>query len=94
MRDNNEDNKNCGKSITGNWEITENEIAHYIKVNSPLIPEILNTKDTFKYFKILDLSDSLMILEFRHKQFSNSTTTITDHFVPEDVHVANRDFHY
>lgn len=94
MRDNNEKTKNCGKSIKGDWEITENEIAHYIKITSPLIPEILNTKDSFKYFKILDLSDSLMVLEFTHKQFSNKSTKITDHFVPEEVHVENRDFHY
>lgn len=94
MKDNNIENKNCGKSIIGNWEITENEIGHYIKINSPHIAEILNQKDTFKYFKILNLSDSLMTLEFKHKQFSNSTTTITDHLIPEDVHVENRDFHY
>jgi len=94
MRDNNKDNINCGKSIEGNWEITENEIGNYIKVNSPIIPEVLNTKDTFKYFKILSLSDSLMVLEFRHKQFSNKTTIIVDHFVPEEVDVKGREFHY
>lgn len=94
MRDNNEDSSNCGKSMKGNWEITENENGHYIRVNSQLIPELLNIKDTFKYFKVLDLSDSLMILEFHHKQFSTSKTIITDHFVPNDVHVENRDFHY
>jgi len=94
MRDNNKDNINCGKSIEGNWEIIENEIGNYIKVNSPIIPEVLNTKDTFKYFKILSLSDSLMVLEFRHKQFSNKTTIIVDHFVPEEVDVKGREFHY
>jgi len=94
MRDNNEENMNCGKSIRGTWKITENEIAHYIKISSPLIPEILNTKDSFKYFKILNLTDSLLILEFSHKQFSNKTSIITDHLVPENVHVENRNFHY
>ncbi len=94
FRDNNIENSNCGLSIEGNWEITENDDGHYIKVSSPLIPEILNIEDSFKYFKLLELSDSLMILEFTHKQFSNKITTITDHLVPEDHYVENRDFHY
>lgn len=94
MRDNNEETKDCGKSIHATWSLTENEIAHYIKINSESLPELLNIKDTFKYFKILELSDSLMVLEFRHKQFSNNTTVITDHLVPEWVKVKDRDFHY
>jgi len=64
MRDNNEENMNCGKSSRGTWKITENEIAHYIKISSPLIPEILNTKDSFKYFKISLLSFSLIDLKY------------------------------
>lgn len=94
MRDNNEKNINCGPSIKGGWVLTENEVGHYIKVSSPLIPEILNIKDTFKYFQILELSDSIMILKFKHRQFSNKVTTITDHFVPENLYVEDRDFHY
>lgn len=94
FRDNNRESHDCGKSIEGKWELTENDIGHYIKINSPLIPEILNIEDTFKYFKVLHLSDTLMILEFRHKQFSNRTTTITDHLVPENINVKNRDFHF
>jgi len=94
MRDNNEENSNCGKSIKGDWELTETEMGHYLKLSSPLIPELLNTTDSFKLFKILEMSDSLMIWTYSHKQFSNNSTTIKDYYIPENAHVKNRDFHY
>jgi len=32
FRDNNIENSNCGLSIEGNWEITENDDGHYLGI--------------------------------------------------------------
>jgi len=57
------------------------------------VKELLNQEKDYKYFKILDLSDSLLVIKFRHKQFKNQSRLITDYLVPEDVKVEGRNFH-
>ncbi|KZS41708.1 hypothetical protein AWE51_20130 [Aquimarina aggregata] len=94
MKDNNEEQEDCGPSLRGNWQILENKNGiSYIKWTSNDIPEILNMKSNHKYFKILKLTKDTLELQHRHKQFSSKTTFI-DLFVPEHSKIKNRDFHW
>jgi len=93
MRDNNAENFDCGKSLNASWKIVTNKKGSYIKLESEEIPQLLNTENNYKFFKIKSLSEDKLVLQFRHKQFSNKSTLIVDHLVPENVSVENRDFH-
>ncbi len=91
VNDNNGEQDNCGPSLMGNWELITNKKS-YLKLNSDQLPEIMNIKDTHKYFKILKITDDTLKLQYRHKQFSSKSTFI-DTFVPEHIKVKDRDFH-
>lgn len=94
FHDNNGEQENCGKSLIGSWEIITYETGKsYIKWNSDQLPELMNSKSNHKYFKILQLEEDTLRLQFRHKQFS-SESTFVDTFVPEHIAVKGRDFHW
>lgn len=95
VSDNNSSQKDCGESLHAKWEIVVDEKGHsFIKMSSPQISELLNIKEDYKMFKIIELTEASMKLAFYHKQFSDRTTTIVDHLVPEYVTVQDRDFHW
>ena len=94
MWDNNSEHSECGKSLKAAWELITNEGGSFLKLHSDLLPELLNTEDSYKYFKINALSENELILQFKHQQFSDKSTVIIDHLVPEQVHVEDREFHY
>ena len=93
MQDNNADNFDCGKSLNASWKLIVNDGGNFIKLESDEIPELLKTDKNYKYFKIIALSENELVLQFKHKQFSNNSTLIIDYLVPENVKVENRDFH-
>jgi len=66
----------------------------YIKLKGEQLKELMNLDVDYKFFKILELTEVQMVLEFSHKQFSNKASTIIDVYVPEHVSVNERDFHW
>lgn len=95
MHDNNGEQENCGETLTANWTLFLSKDKYpYIKLKGEKLKELMHLDNDYKFFKILDLNDTLMILEFRHKQFSSKESTIVDIFVPENTSVEDRAFHW
>ena len=95
VQDNSGENKDCGETLYGQWKFAKTgEGDYYLKIESDQLPELMNIEEDFKLFKILNLTDSMLTLQFQHKQFSNKTSTITDFLVPESVSVTDRNFHW
>jgi len=95
MSDNAGDNRDCGESLVANWSFAKTqEGLYYLRLEGDNLGELMNIEENFKLFKLLQLSDSLMQLQFYHKQFSNKTTLITDFYVPKGTKVEGRDFHW
>lgn len=95
VSDNLEEFRDCGKSLIGIWKIAKDKNQnYYIKITSERIPELMNIEEDYKLFKVLELTNDQLTLQFRHKQFSNKTTTITDILVPSTLNVEGRDFHW
>lgn len=95
MHDNNGEHRDCGETLTANWSIyTSKEGFPYIKLEGDQLKELMNLDNNYKFFKILDLSEDQLVLEFTHKQFSSKTTTMVDVFVPENTTVDDRKFHW
>ena len=94
FEDNNGKQENCGPTLSGQWEFIQNkEGISYIKQTSEQFPELLKIDKNYKYFKILQLEEDTLKIQFRHKQFS-TTSTFVDTFVPEDITIKDRDFHW
>ncbi|RMA64801.1 lipocalin family protein [Ulvibacter antarcticus] len=93
MRDNSSENIDCGESLEANWQLITNKNGGFIKLTGDNLSELLNIDESYKYFKIKALSQNELVLQFKHKQFSNKSTIIVDHLVPENVLVEDRDFH-
>ncbi|MFK7952847.1 MAG: hypothetical protein AB8B73_08365 [Ekhidna sp.] len=95
VNDNNGEQNDCGPTLFAEWKFTKSkEDVFYLKLTSDQIPELMNIEENYKFFKILDMTDELLVLQFQHKQFSNKTTTITDFFVPQEMNVEGREFHW
>lgn len=91
--DNNTQNEDCGDSMEANWSFYTNENGAYIKLKGEKVKTLMNQDNDYKYFKIESLTDTLLIVSFRHKQFGNKERTIQDYLVPEDVKVEGRNYH-
>ncbi|SHH55034.1 hypothetical protein [Winogradskyella jejuensis] len=91
--DNNALNKDCGDSMNVDWSFYTDDNGSFIKLKGDKVKELLNQEKDYKYFKILDLTDSLLVIKFRHKQFGNTSRLITDYLVPENIKVEGRNFH-
>lgn len=95
MANNSGEHSDCGKTLNATWKfVKDKEENYYVRISSPQLPEIMNIENDYKLFKVLLLKEDQMTLQFRHKQFSNKTTTITDIFVPESSSVKDREFHW
>ena len=91
--DNNSQNEGCGDSIEANWSFYTNDNGAYIKLKGENVKTLLNQEEDYKYFKIEALTDTLLIINFKHKQFGNTERTIQDFLVPEDIVVEGRNYH-
>ncbi len=91
--DNNGNFQGCGESLKGVWDIVTNEKGHFLKVESPQIPDLMGIDEEFKMMKILKLEDLQMQLQFVHKQYTESGKMV-DYLVPIEVEVPDREFHY
>ena len=95
MRNNSGEHKGCGKNLEATWKFAKDkEGNYYVRIESKQLPELMNIEQDYKLFKVLRLTDEQMTLQFHHKQFSSKTTTITDIYVPENVNVKDREFHW
>jgi hypothetical protein len=93
--DNNGENMDCGESLNANWEFAKDKNEnYYLKVKSKQLPELMNTEKDFKLFKIKRLSSNLLIVEYKHKQFTDKLTTVMDVYIPENATISNRNFHW
>lgn len=92
----NSDGRNdCGEPLTGRWSLARDPDGFsYIKLESSQIAEMMNIEEDYKLFKIKMLSDSLLVVQFNHAQTTKKQTTLVDYFVPEDVKVDDRNFHW
>ena len=87
--------KDCGDAMIGTWTLARDpKGTAYIRLESEQIPEMLNIKDDFKFFRLKKLSDSLLVLQFNHAQTTNEQTVMVDYFVPEGLNVDDRTFHW
>ncbi len=87
--------KDCGAPMVGKWTLARDpEKTAYIRLDSDQIPEMLNIDEDFKFFKIKNLSDSLLVLQFNHAQTTKEQTVMVDYLVPEGVNVDDRTFHW
>ncbi|UZO79641.1 lipocalin family protein [Aquimarina sp. ERC-38] len=94
MQDNNGDYPDCGPTLKATWEMYQDKKGNsFIKLKSEQLPQLLNTKENYKYFQILEITDSTLQVTYQHKQFSNKTMWIKDFYVKENIKVPNRDFH-
>ncbi|WP_299522293.1 lipocalin family protein [Winogradskyella sp.] len=91
--DNNSKNRDCGESMEANWSFYTNDKGAYIKWKGEKVKTLLNQENDYKFFKIKALSDTLLIISFKHKQFGNTERTILDHLVPEHIEVKDRNYH-
>ncbi|SEM22375.1 Lipocalin-like domain-containing protein [Aquimarina amphilecti] len=94
VKDNNNKQRDCGPSLTADWEITKSKKGHYfIKLKSDQLPELMNIEENHKFFQITYLSKDSLQLRYRHAQFSGQVRTIVDLYVEEDITTPNRNFH-
>ena len=91
--DNNAQNKDCGESMEANWTFYTNDSGPYIKWKGEKVITLLQQEKDYKYFKIITLSDSLLVVSYKHKQFNNKERTIEDYLVPEHLEVEGRNYH-
>lgn len=91
--DNNSLNKDCGDSMEANWSFYTNDDGSFIKIKGKKVKTLLNQENDYKFFKISTLSDTLLIISFKHKQFGNKERRIEDYLVPEHIEVKNRNYH-
>lgn len=95
MQDNAGETGECGETLFATWKLGKDKRGNsFLKLNSGQLPELMQIKEGYKFFKILQLSEDQLVLEYKHKQYGNKSRTITDFYVPEDVHVEDRDFHW
>ncbi len=95
MHDNNGEQSDCGETLHATWHLVRNGSGHYyLKLISDQLSALMNIDEDHKYFKILQLSKDQTTVRFKHQQFSNKATLITDVYVPEDASVEDRDFHW
>ena len=94
IRDNSGEHADCGESLLARWRfVKDKEQNYYLRWQSTQLPDLLNIEEDFKLFKVLQLSSEQMTLEFYH-QFGSKQGKITDVYVPENVKVEGRDFHW
>ena len=95
MQDNSGEHFDCGETLFAKWQFVKDKKENcYIKWTSAQIPALMNIDEDFKLFKILELSEEQLTIQFKHKQFSSKASTITDFYVPENVIVNGREFHW
>ena len=95
MHNNSGNHRDCGETLYATWNFAIDKKGNsYIRIESNQLPELMNIEKDYKLFKILSLTEEQMTLQFSHKQFSDQTSVITDIFVPENVSVEDRDFHW
>ncbi|MEQ9299035.1 MAG: lipocalin family protein [Cyclobacteriaceae bacterium] len=95
MHNNSGAQSDCGETLNASWKFTKDKKGNsYIRWTSDQLPQLLNIDKNYKSFKILELSEEQMTLQFSHKQFSDKTTIITDIWVPEDASIEDREFHW
>jgi hypothetical protein len=94
MHNNSSVNRDCGETLNATWKFAKDKKGnYYVRIESKQLPKLMNIDKDYKLFKILRLTEEQMTLQFKHKQFSSKTTTITDIFVPENASVKDREFH-
>lgn len=96
FHDNNgEQTADCGETMQGKWYLRHNkEHTPYLSLQSSLIPEAFGIDNDIKNFQIIELSDQKLVLRFKHALFTSKPTLIEDTLVPEEVEVADREFHW
>ena len=95
MRDNNGEYTDCGPSLQASWKVMQDEKGwSYIRLMSDQLPALMNIEENYKFFKIIQLSDQQLTLEFRHAQTTQRKTKIIDVLVPQEVNVEGREFHW
>lgn len=95
MHNNSGEQSNCGETLNATWKFTKDKKGNsYIRWTSDQLPQMMNIEADYKAFKILRLSAEQMTLQFTHKQFSDKISTITDIWVPENISVEDREFHW
>ena len=95
VSDNLSQHAGCGESLLGDWKVVKDQKGHfYIRISSEQIPKLMNIEEDFKLFKILQLCQDQLTLEYSHRQFSDNLTTFTDVMVPVGTEVEGRDFHW
>ncbi|MBO6608014.1 hypothetical protein [Psychroserpens sp.] len=95
ITDNNSEHEDCGESLNAIWSTYENDEGQaFIKLKGPKVKALLNQDNDYKFFKLLALDSTLMVVEFKHAQYGSKATKIIDSLVPEHIKVDGRKFHW
>lgn len=95
MRDNAGENRRCGETLVANWKFVKDKKGNsYLKLSSDQLRELMQIDEDHKFFKVIELTEDHLVLEYKHTQYGNKSRTITDYYVTEDVAVEDRDFHW
>lgn len=95
MNDNAGKNRDCGETLNATWKFVKGSKGNdFVKISSDQLPSLMNIEDDFKHFKVIYMAEEELILQYTHKQFSSKASTITDIYVPENIEVEDRTFHW
>jgi hypothetical protein len=92
---NGEQSADCGESMHGLWYLRHDHKQNpYLSLKSELIPLVFGTEADIKDFQIVAIQQDSLVVRFRHALFSSKTTLIEDTFVPEELEIPGRNFHW
>lgn len=97
VSDNNEQNPDCGPSVSGSWQFSyDSKKRPYLAITGDIIPTLFTVKEgsKTKFFRIVFLSDSMLVYRFPHQLFNKETTIIEDTLIPENAPEGDRNFHW
>lgn len=95
MKDNAGETRECGETLLATWKFVKDKKGNgYLKLSSKQLPDLMQIEEDYKFLKVLQLTENELVLEYKHRQYGNTSRTITDFYVVEDVVVEDRDFHW
>lgn len=73
MQDNAGETRECGETLFATWKFVKDKKGNsFLKLNSGQLPELMQIKEDYKFFKVLQLSEDQLVLEYKHKQYGKN----------------------
>ena len=97
VEDNNSLRSDCGDSMNGKWNLSENESGvAYLSIASEVVPKYFEVPEgsITKHFQLVELTDKSLVYTFKHKLFSTKPSIVVDYLIPADSVFEDRNFHH